>query len=150
MDLTVLPALSSVASKQASAIKKTNKMRAVIGLLSDKQQRQDTILRILHGAKHPSGRTIPFRNTITKSCSRGVLLRHQFSAKSTNHVERITIFDVRDIKFYRSIGSGSRTWRAIHQLQRRQDNDINPVLNVPYTTTNTNTLRQHYSSRYCQ
>ena len=125
-------------------------MRAVIGLLSDTQKRQDMILCIWHGDKHPFGRILPFRNTSTESCSRGTLLGHQVSAKSTDQVEQITICDVRDIKICRSIDSGSRTWRAINQLQRSQDNEINPALNGPSTTTNANTLQQHDSSSYCQ
>ena len=125
-------------------------MRAVIGLHSDKRQRQDTILRIQHGAKIPFVRILPFRNTSMKSFSRGVLLRHKVSDKSTNKVERITICDVQDIKKIRSIGSGSQTWRAIHQLQKRKDNEINPARNGPSTTTKANKLRLHDSRRYCQ
>ena len=125
-------------------------MRAVIGLISDTWQRQDMILRIWNGAKHPFGHSLPFRNTGTESCSRGALLGQQVSAKSTDQVEQITICDVQDIKICRSIDSGSRTWRAINQLQRSQDNEINPALNGPSTTTNTNTLQQHDSSSYCQ
>ena len=125
-------------------------MRPNIGLLGDTRKRQDTILCIGFGTKHPFWRVISFRNLSMEFCSRPIIPRHKICDEPTNYTKGLPICYVWYSQLCISISDRGQITSFIYQLQRSQNHDINYKWNGPPLTTNISTLWQHGGNSDCQ